>query len=282
MIMMSLCLGMGDGKDPATTLLNEWPIIMAHDAATTYLEGGFLHQINDWTKTQPDGGPIGLLNCGARAFDWRPLSKDGKLMMHHGSQEVDYPMILSLRAMEAWSAHSGRNESDLVVLGITDCNGFNCTAMAMQLLDHRNITYIHPDQCGELEGMTVSQAFEKARLPNGGAILAIFDCWASHYDETVACSGFGNTEKGDIQLSARLSDTERARIQSSNITSPRGSGSSSTVVEAVLPWPYTCYTDSSTKAFPLQRMWEYVDKTTKEGPPADGQLWTTQVGDVWG
>ena len=73
-------------KDPASTVLNEWPMIMVHDAATTYLEGGVLHQINDWAKTQVDGGARGELDCGARAFDWRPsLESDGTVRMHHGS-----------------------------------------------------------------------------------------------------------------------------------------------------------------------------------------------------
>ena len=65
----TLFLAVG-AKDPSTTPINEWPMIMAHDAATTYLKGGLLHQIYDWTKTQPDGGATGLLNCGARSFDW--------------------------------------------------------------------------------------------------------------------------------------------------------------------------------------------------------------------
>ena len=37
-------------KDPATTVVNEWPMIMVHDAATTYLAGGLLHQVNNWAK----------------------------------------------------------------------------------------------------------------------------------------------------------------------------------------------------------------------------------------
>ena len=64
-------------KDPATTVVNEWPMIMVHDAATSYLKGGTLHQINDWAKTQVDGGAQGELNCGARAFDWRPSLGSG-------------------------------------------------------------------------------------------------------------------------------------------------------------------------------------------------------------
>ena len=34
--------------DPAATPLNAWPMIMAHDAATTYLQGGVLHPVNTW------------------------------------------------------------------------------------------------------------------------------------------------------------------------------------------------------------------------------------------
>ena len=134
---------LASAKDPNSTVLNEWPMVMVHDAATTYLKGGFLHQvrekravlccvcggargshvcgvcvvgcvyaapytasaqheltrsqpppsasppprtqINDWAKTQPDGGAGGLLKCGARSFDWRPkIKSDGSVIMHHG------------------------------------------------------------------------------------------------------------------------------------------------------------------------------------------------------
>ena len=54
-------------------------MIMSHDAASTYLKGGATHPINNWTKTQPDGGPSALLDCGTRAFDWRPEIIDGKI-----------------------------------------------------------------------------------------------------------------------------------------------------------------------------------------------------------
>ena len=33
-----LLVGSAQSKDPATTPLNAWPMIMAHDAATTYLD----------------------------------------------------------------------------------------------------------------------------------------------------------------------------------------------------------------------------------------------------
>ena len=38
---------LASAKDPNSTVLNEWPMVMVHDAATTYLEGGFLHQVRE-------------------------------------------------------------------------------------------------------------------------------------------------------------------------------------------------------------------------------------------
>lgn len=50
--------------------LNQWPFLEAHDAATTYLTGE--RDVVAWTQTQPPGGVAQLLECGARALDWRP------------------------------------------------------------------------------------------------------------------------------------------------------------------------------------------------------------------
>ena len=80
------------GKDPSTTPLTQWPMIFAHDAATSYLPGGLLHQINDWTKTQPSGGFKKMLECGARAFDVRPYrasNTSDTITFHHGPIHVN-------------------------------------------------------------------------------------------------------------------------------------------------------------------------------------------------
>jgi len=101
-------------KSPGSTVLNEWPMIMAHDAATTYLKGGLFHQINDWAKTQADGGAKGMLDCGARAFDWRPeVQSDGTVKMHHGSVTIDHEMGASLDEMVQWAGSHGTDEADL-------------------------------------------------------------------------------------------------------------------------------------------------------------------------
>ena len=39
---------------------------------------------------------------------------------------------------------------------------------------------------------------------------------------------------------------------------------------------YTCYADSSSKAFPLQRMWEYIHNITEAGPSPAHRLDTVQ------
>lgn len=54
---------------PNDYLLQEWPMIMAHDAATTYLDGNSEEIL--FAKTQPSGGFKKLLDCGARSLDIR-------------------------------------------------------------------------------------------------------------------------------------------------------------------------------------------------------------------
>ena len=63
-------------------------MVMAHDAATSYLKGGFFHQINDWAKTQGDGGFTAMLNCGSRAFDVRPKMTSDGIHFHHGKIDI--------------------------------------------------------------------------------------------------------------------------------------------------------------------------------------------------
>ena len=65
--------------------LNEWPMVMSHDAATGYLHQTLANEeVYRWTITQ-DRGAGGQLDCGVRGFDWRPaLKKSGELVMHHG------------------------------------------------------------------------------------------------------------------------------------------------------------------------------------------------------
>eukprot|EP01047_Picozoa_sp_COSAG01_P077481 COSAG01_NODE_13967_length_1513_cov_3.613154_2_plen_143_part_00 len=98
LVALSIIVQAAAGKDPNTTLVNEWPMVMVHDAATTYLREGHLlnKTVLDWTITQPPGGTARELDCGARGFDWRPTLSGGTLYMHHGSVGIDYPMEVSV------------------------------------------------------------------------------------------------------------------------------------------------------------------------------------------
>ena len=221
---------------------------MAHDAATSYLEGGLFHQINNWAKTQQDGGPAGMLDCGARAFDWRPSLDKGSLIMHHGSIKVNHKMADALDDMVKWSNAHTKME-DLVFLMITNCDGSGCDDAVDSALSARNITHIK--DCSQLNGMTVAEASKRGSLPGGGSLIAIKDCWQSDYEPSVACSGYGDTSMKDVVLE----------------TSQELQGKSF----------YTCYADSSSKAFPLNRMWSYIGNATKGGPPTDGRMWTVQA-----
>ena len=106
-------------KDPQSTIISQWPMIAAHDAATSYLKPGL---VNQWAKTQSSGGISAMLNCGARFFDWRPkLKSDGSLIMHHGPINVDYQMSKVLNELTLWLRNrTDSPEKNFVVLGITD------------------------------------------------------------------------------------------------------------------------------------------------------------------
>lgn len=169
-------------RNPNTTTLNEWPMIMAHDAATTYLIGSAIHQINRWAKTQPDGGTTQLLNCGARAFDWRPLLDGSKLIMHHGSINIDHDMSSALGEMVTWSVSNGKGVEDLIIIGITDCGGgAACTTAVSDLLSLLKIPFIQ--DCSLMRNLTVAKAFSMSS--NG--IIAINSCWEENYDSSVVC-----------------------------------------------------------------------------------------------
>lgn len=250
-----LLVGAAAGKNVSITVLNEWPMIMAHDAATSYLQGGLLHQVNNWAKTQADGGAKGMLDCGARGFDWRPsVHDDGTVVMHHGEVIIHHEMGQALDEMVAWCEANPAPE-DLVVLGITDIEGDRSKVTA--LLEARNISYV--EDCSDLKDLTVEAAAKRSALPNGGSLLATFDCWVGHYEPAVTCSGWGDTmRRTGSDAPELLSNATKAAL----------------LDEALV---YTCYADSSTKAFPLDRMWSYLANVSIAGPPSDGQLYTAQA-----
>ena len=242
-------------KQPNVTVLKQWPMLGAHDAATTYLPEGL---INRWAKTQPSGGIKQLLDCGVRFFDWRPkLLSNGNLIMHHSAIDVKYPMSKVLDDLSEWLSNNTDQEApenNFVVLGITDCDAQHpkteqqCYDAAAQELQKHNMAFIR--NCTLTHNMTVSTAMKLSKLP----VLGFQSCWDENYDKHIACSGFGNSYnmKNDATITTSLSSPNRVE--------------------------YTCYNDSDSKSFPLNRMYDYINKTlTNMTNPV--QMFTVQC--IW-
>ena len=174
-------------------LLTQLPMLMAHDAATCYAgySAGQMsgYKCYQW-KTQafdsraPFMGRAGhmpsgftsLLDCGTRALDLR-LTKDGPctilglgvVCMHHaGLQIEDQTFESELLTIVQWAA---RNPTELVLLKLRPDNA-DAPAAIQAALDTYNITSL--PRCSVRGGVdwTVEQARRRARLPNGGMILA--------------------------------------------------------------------------------------------------------------
>ena len=80
---------------------------------------------------------------------------------------------------------------DLVVIGITDAEGVVDQVKAM--LTARNITYI--TDCSKLLGLTAAHATEMAKLPGGGSVMAIFDCWQENLPTALQTTVVQHTSK---------------------------------------------------------------------------------------
>ena len=239
---------------------NQHAMIMAHDAATTYLEGGILHQINNWAKTQADGGFTGMLNCGARAFDFRAKLDGGKLIFHHGSITVSHAVEDALGEIVAWADANAKAAEEIVLVHAFTCDGDGCDAALASAFAARNITFI--TDCAELSGLTLQSAATRAKLPGGGLVLAVKGCLVDHYQSEVACSGY---------LSGDDAAVDKAAAQA------RAAAAVEAVEAGGLPSFYTCYADSGSKDFPLNRMYSYLANVSTAGPPANGYLYSHQA-----
>ena len=155
--------------EPSQQLLTRTPMIMTHDSASGYLHTGL---VNRWYATQS----VGLreqLDCGARAFDARPLlSRDKGLIWHHAKTEINYSFAQSLRDVSLW-AHD--HPKELVLFLIWDCEGGSgCMPAVRATLNKQNVSSIA--QCDELRGLTYAAALQRGRLPLGGSCPSTVAC----------------------------------------------------------------------------------------------------------
>eukprot|EP01060_Flectonema_neradi_P002046 TRINITY_DN11238_c0_g2_i1.p1 TRINITY_DN11238_c0_g2~~TRINITY_DN11238_c0_g2_i1.p1 ORF type:complete len:302 (+),score=58.33 TRINITY_DN11238_c0_g2_i1:58-963(+) len=162
-------------------LLKETPMLMAHDAATGYLNTTIVTKaVYDWTITQVGRFPE-QLDCGVRAFDLRPAVKNNKVIMHHGGVDVDYPLETALSEVIAWA---GQHPGELVIPIIHHCSGDNCTAASAAVVSKLSIPV---GNCSSLEHRTYEETVTEAKMANGGSVMAFFGCSASNYDSKITC-----------------------------------------------------------------------------------------------
>jgi hypothetical protein len=152
--------------------LNTFPLLQAHDAGTVYLaQSDPLAEVAlRFARTQSGGSVTALLDCGARAFDWRPaLNASGFLGFGHGPVFVGHAMVDAAREVAAWaSAHAAEAEDALVLILAADCDGA-CKAAAAAGFAAAGIPVLGGSAgCALASDLTVASAMAASQLAGGG------------------------------------------------------------------------------------------------------------------
>jgi hypothetical protein len=179
----------------ASPLLTQYPMLMAHDAATAYagyavgqLSGTYCYQFKTQAFSysapfmgragQAPSGLTSLLDCGARALDLR-LTKGGpcadkgigQVCMHHSKLNIeDQTFESELQTVVDWAAN---NPTELVLLKLVPDNDGAPEAI-QAALDVHSITSVPKclDHGVDPTTWTLDHARALARMPNGGQLLA--------------------------------------------------------------------------------------------------------------
>lgn len=164
------------------TRLISYPFIMSHDAASGEIAEDRDHVLADWTKTQ-SVGLVPQLDCGVRAFDYRPtLSKNGTLFAHHGGIVIHVPMASSVKDILRWA---NSHPDDLVIIYLSHWDGDGCQEAVTELLNSYSVYTV--SNCVDLQTLTYGQAKKKAALKLGGYVMAAYDCTEENYDSKIIC-----------------------------------------------------------------------------------------------
>jgi hypothetical protein len=269
-ILAERCWGYDGNK-----LLNTVPFIMSHDAATGYLDHGV---VNGWTKTQSK--PFAdQLDCGARAFDARPAYReDLGLVWHHGPVYVNHSFEESMEEIKAWAQ---QNPLELVLIGISSCEGDSCMDRVADVLARQAIPTL--SDCSVLATMTLSGAQTMATLDQGGRVLALTGttgpngvaCSVGHYDPSIDCSGF--LQNSSALIAPCLPARPLATLPLAEFLEVMDCAKSTIDPSTLNASTYSCYAWSDTKDHPVSRMFESLDAANAAGPPSDGYLYQMQA-----
>lgn len=233
--------------------LSSFAMVMAHDAASGYLSThfGIKNEIYDWTKTQTFPtlkNARDLLECGGRAFDWRPkLTKDNKLIAHHGDVNIDHDFKDSIAEFTSFLSD---NPDEFAVLTVWDCeteSGAASTCDAEVSSQLSDLKLIPVTSCDDLLHITVGEAKKLGQLETGGSLLVVTgaegpggaSCSTGNYDSAIACWG------------------ETRRRATSNDTDTDTDTDADTDVEIF--GAYSCWDSKDSKNTPLAQMDAYLD-----------------------
>jgi hypothetical protein len=177
------------GSVEAVLPLSRWPLVMAHDAATTYLPDGSL--VYAWVKTQSSGGFGKLAACGALALAVRSLlvpQKDpsgSKLIMAHGVVPVIVELREAVDDAAAWWAAGDRSQPVLLYLnhfgGLSPYSSADARDASLALLSNRSDVRI-------LRGTEVDTVDVPSLLRQGQGLLVVLEeDVIENWDSQVVC-----------------------------------------------------------------------------------------------
>jgi len=250
----------------ASTPLIQWPMIMTHDAGTSYYASetcSITHSLANYVMTQVPGSFSSQLACGARAFDIRLYQKWGKLVMHHGDHVIPHTISDVLGEILQWAAS---NPTELVVLYGSHCNDDDCSKMFYAALELAKIPRV---ECAEIINLTLGSAMSRGRLPKGGSVLGIFGCVEEHFVPAIRCYGsFAENDTSRTGNTLQSHALQRRAIGVANVSAPPMGGRDPHTV-------WTCYDSQADKAF--GPFWEYMANMSDGRGKRQSKLWMTQA-----
>mmetsp|Transcript_107431 Transcript_107431/g.300159 ORF Transcript_107431/g.300159 Transcript_107431/m.300159 type:complete len:446 (-) Transcript_107431:138-1475(-) len=179
--------------------LNEFPMILAHDAGTGYENNNFCNNFNpigNYAVCQR-GNFTEQLNCGARAFDIRPYKKsDGSMCMHHGGTVFDVLLQDALEEVLDWLES---HPDELVILFVQFVSGDTQALINEAVIESNELVkemgFVRMSmKASFMRDMTVRTALEKGRIGTGGAGFFVYELGDDGYDPSLTCfSGWGES-----------------------------------------------------------------------------------------
>lgn len=280
LLLLSSSLSFGLLRKRAADMpLNTWPMIQAHDTGTVYLRpSNFIDDIvYRFTRTQNADSVTELLDCGVRAFDWRPSLQDGLLGFAHGPIFINHSMHAAAAEVVMWAQnHSAEEEDALVLLVVADCNSDACFTAANAAFGDVGIPFLTgSDGCAKAGDLTLSAAMSAAALPGGGHALAIVNCPLAPettYDDTRSCSGFLPLADGMRDGILACSAAHSGDVHAMRSCVERVAGCDGPCPD--IPGTYACYTDGTGRnaSYAFNRLRDWLTQTSAVAPPsAPGQ-----------